>query len=262
MLDFHSHILPGLDDGAPDLNTALEMARIAVADGITEMVATPHYIEGSIENDRELILDHVGEFQKVLRWNNIPLRIWPGCEVYLSPNTPKLIKQGVVMTINDNNKYLLVELPMQSIPNYLEDILFEIKLQGVTPIIAHPERNLAIVDKPELAFDLVANGCFIQINSGSINGFYGKKVKQVANLFVKNSLIHLFGSDAHSAGGRCPRLRKALNHVERFSPRMLDKVAFYGKKLLSGEDVSIEIPSAFYINGIGFWERVKRLLIP
>lgn len=255
MLDFHSHILPGLDDGAPDLDTALEMAKIAVAEGITEMVATPHYIEGSMENNRELILGHVEKFQKVLKHEEIPLRILPGCEVYLSPTTPDLLRQGVLMTINDRFKYILVELPMQSIPNYLDDIIFDIKLQGVTPIIAHPERNLELGARPEKVLVLVEKGCLLQLNAGSFTGLYGSKVIKTAELLAENGLVHLLGTDAHSTGGRAPRITEALLKISEIEHQKR-KVINFGIEVTEGKPVTPEIPSEIIKQKRSFWEKI------
>lgn len=257
MLDFHSHILPWLDDGAPDMDTALEMARIAVEDGITEMVATPHFIEGSMENSKEAILQSVREFQHALDGKAIGLKIVPGAEIYLSPETPERLDRGELMTVNSGSKYLLVELPMRSIPTFTDEILFKLKVRGVTPIIAHPERNLELAGKPERILGLVAKGCLLQINSGSITGQYGEKVKKTARLLVKNDLIHLIGSDAHSSGGRSPKIHEALDIVEKIKPAQVGKLNEYGKRVLTGTEVTPEVPAEIQWNTRNLWERIK-----
>lgn len=260
MLDFHSHILPGLDDGAPDMDTALKMARIAVDDGIETMVATPHYIEGNMANHRDSIFEKVCEFQDVLNNEGIPLEVVPGCEVYQSPNTLALLQKGELMTINDVGKYLLIEFPMGSVPNFAEEILFELKVIGVTPVIAHPERNLLLGTVLGRTLALAARGCLLQINSGSITGLYGEKVKKTAHMLVKNDLVHLIGSDAHSAGGRCPKIRGALDIVEKLKPGKAVEIIEFGKKVLAGEEVTPEVPAEIRANGKRLWERIKSII--
>ncbi len=260
MLDFHSHILPGLDDGAPDMETAIEMARLAVADGITMMIATPHYLEKSMENHRCLILKCVKDFQKVLNNEGIPLEIIPGCEVYLSPNTSYLLKKGELMTINDGGKYLLVEFPMQSIPNYSEEVLFNLKVQGVTPVIAHPERYLQLGRDYKLVLNLIEKGCLLQINSGSITGLYGERVKENARILIENNLIHLIGSDAHSARGRSPKIREAIDIIERVKTGKKKEILLNGMKIHNGQEVDPEIPREIQGRRIGVWEKIKKII--
>ncbi len=260
MLDFHSHILPGLDDGAPDLETALEMARIAVKDGIKKMVATPHFIEGSMENNRETILIAVAEFQKELNLKNIPLTILPGAEIYLAPDTPDLLKKGEIMTVNNMGKYILIELPMQSIPQYTEDTLFELRLQEVVPIIAHPERNLELGRKPELILEMVTKGCLLQINSGSLTGVYGEKVRNIAKFLVANDLIHLVGSDAHTTGRRSPVVCKSLEVIEGVNPGKVKEINKYAEFILNAKDINPHIPSSIHGLKRGFWERLKTII--
>jgi len=257
MLDFHSHILPGLDDGAPDMDTALEMARIAVADGITEMVATPHYIEGSMENGIETTLSKVEEFQRALDEQSIPLKVFPGAEIYLSPETSKLLVGGELMTVNNKGKYLLVELPMQNVPDYVENILFELKVSGVTPIIAHPERNLELASNPNLILELVLKGYLLQINSGSVKGLYGKQVRKTAQLLIRNGLVHLVGSDAHSMGERSPKVREAMYITERLKHGQREKIADCGNIVLIGGEVTPESPTEFLDGAKGLWCRIK-----
>ncbi len=259
MLDFHAHILPGLDDGAPDMETALEMARIAVEDGITAMVAAPHFIEGSMENYRELVWDRVRQFQQALDAEGIPLRMIPGSEVYLSPETPGLIKEGRIMTINDAGKHVLVEFPMHEIPRFAERIIFEINLLGVTPVFAHPERNAELARNPGRIMELAAKGSLIQINSGSITGLYGKKIMKTARLLVENDLVHLIGSDAHSARGRAPRIQDAYQYIERLRPGKAKEIVENSQKIIAGIDVCYKEPVQGFKKAGGFWRKIRNL---
>ncbi len=255
MIDMHAHILPGLDDGAPDLETALEMARIAVEDGITTMVATPHFMEGVMENHRDLILEKVTEFQQVLNEENILLKIVPGCEVFLSPDTASRLVKGELMTVNNKGKHLLIEFPMQCIPSYAEQVLFELKVMGVTPIIAHPEKNIDLANKPKQVLSFINRGGLIQINGGSINGLYGKKVQKAARIFMTNGLIHFIGSDGHSCNLRTTKIQKALEMVDQLRDGQKNRVLGYSKKVIDGEDFVPTVPKG--ISSAGIWLQIK-----
>ena len=139
MIDIHSHILPGIDDGAGDAEAALGMARIALKDGISKMIATPHFIPGEIENTAEAVHNKCLEFKRLLAAEGIGLEIFPGTEVFITPDTPELIEGGGVCTLA-GSRYVLLELPMMSVPGYTGEVLYRLQLNGYIPIIAHPEQ--------------------------------------------------------------------------------------------------------------------------
>ncbi len=260
MVDLHAHILPGLDDGPADLETAVEMARIAVEDGISIIVAAPHFIEGSMENRKDLILQRVDEFQQVLDREGMPLKVIPGAEVYLSPETPERLRRGELLTINNRGTHLLVEFPIHSVPVFAEEILFKLKVLGVTPIIAHPERTIELFKQPERILELTAKGCLIQVNGGSLTGLYGEKVRKTACLLVEQDLIHLIGSDAHSTGGRSPKIKEALDIVEKIKPGKKEEIICNGEKVLVGEEVAARVPSEVQMDRKSFWKKIKSVL--
>ncbi|RDV84794.1 tyrosine-protein phosphatase [Ammonifex thiophilus] len=156
MIDIHTHILPGLDDGAEDLEEALSMARLALADGVTALVATPHVIRGSFFPSRQEILETVSLLNERLAEQGLPLRVLPGAEYRLEPDLPERLAKGELVPLNDAGRYLLVELPSTFVPPYAERVLYELQLQGVTPILAHPERNAELCRRPELLASLAA----------------------------------------------------------------------------------------------------------
>lgn len=214
MVDIHSHILPGLDDGARDMEEALAMADVATKDGITILVATPHVIKGVCDNQKPDILTNVGALNKSLRNNGNPLLILPGAEYHLDPGLPQQLADGKLLTIN-NTPYLLVELPNVLMSEITERILYEIQLQAVTPIIAHPERNHTLAQRPELLKAYLDRGCLAQVTSGSITGLFGRRVTRTAEQFLQAGWIHVIASDSHSAQGRAPQLSKAIAVIEQ-----------------------------------------------
>lgn len=214
MIDLHAHILPGLDDGSGDLAESVAMAEVARDDGIHTIVATPHVLQGVFDNDKNKILSAVKALNQTLQEQGIAVKILPGAEYYLEADLPLKLAQGELLTINDNGRYLLVELPSAFIPEYSAQALYEIQLQGVTPIIAHPERNAGFSRRPTILEELISRGVLAQVTSASITGLFGKKVKQTAYSFIKQGLIHLISSDAHSSKVRAPLLSQAQKEIE------------------------------------------------
>ena len=167
MVDLHAHILPGFDDGAQSAAEAVEMAYQAEQDGIGTIVATPHIIDPA-PADRERILAAVDELQDRLAQGGIRIRLLPGAEIHITSSLVALAKQGRLMTLNDTGKYLLLELPLLEIPWFTETTIFGLLTAGITPIIAHPERNHELARRPDLLKRLVERGCLTQISSGSL----------------------------------------------------------------------------------------------
>lgn len=215
MIDLHAHILPGFDDGAPDLGEALSMARLAAEDGIAALVATPHVIEGRYRAEKGEILFAVEQLNNELCRYGVPLRILPGAEYRLEPDLPERLARGELLTLNDGGRYLLVELPSALVPPYAERALYELQLQGITPIVAHPERNAAFCRRPDLLQALVSRGVPAQLTAGSLTGMFGREIAKAAFSFLEHGLVHLLASDAHSSAGRPPVLSLALREVER-----------------------------------------------
>lgn len=149
MIDIHVHILPELDDGARNLEDALEMAGQACADGISAVVATPHVVSGLYPNARETILEAVEHFSAIIEQRGIPLKIMPGAEYRLEPDLPDRLAGGELLTLNNSGRHLLVELPASHIPQYTDRVIYELLLQGVVTVIDHPERNAGFVKENE-----------------------------------------------------------------------------------------------------------------
>lgn len=217
MIDIHSHILPELDDGAGSLQESLAMGRLATADGIRMMVATPHVITGLYPHSRETILAAVAQLCRDFADNGIPLVILPGAEYRLEPDLPQRMSRGELLTINDGGRYLLVELPADQVPARTDQVFYELQLQGVTTIIAHPERNAVFARTPSLLYDLVDCGSLVQLTSGSLTGHLGTAAAAAARTFLKKGCAHFIASDAHSSGKRAPSLTEALKKAARLA---------------------------------------------
>ena len=244
MIDIHSHILPGIDDGAKDQEEALEMARLAVADGIRVMVATPHLFKHqSMDldaiNEKSVILERLDRFRDRLAAEGIALEILPGCDVPLSADTLRLLAEDRVLTVNDGKRYLLLELPHFSIPPTLEDICFRLQSLGLTPIITHPERQPLIQERPERLGRLVELGCLAQLTAGSLTGGFGRRIARVSRQLVKKGYIHLLASDAHNTRGRPPILSQAVSALSKLvgPEQARAMVTLTPEKIIKGEPV-------------------------
>ena len=213
MIDVHAHILAGMDDGPTTLNQSLEMARIAVGDGIRTMIATPHCLNGLHVNWRPDIISACAEFNSVLKKNQIPLKVLPGSEVHLNPEIIKEIENGRLMTLNDLGRYFFLELPDQFIPEAVIKIINRLKKNKITPIITHPERNISIQHDVALLSDFVSSGALTQITAASLTGVFGQYAYKCSQRIIEMEITHFVASDAHSPVGRPPRLSTAFERL-------------------------------------------------
>jgi protein-tyrosine phosphatase len=209
MIDLHCHVLPGIDDGSATLEDSLAFCRIAVEDGVGTLVCTPHMREGFYVNRAEAIRASLEGLRREVEAAGIPLELLPGCEVHIAPGLPEAIAAGEVMTYNDGGRYLLLELPYRQYPVKVEDLVFSLKLAGVTPVLAHPERIRFFQDDLGRVETLVRMGCLGQLTSSSLTGTFGARVRDLSEEMIHRGLVHLLGSDAHDTSYRPPRLAAA-----------------------------------------------------
>jgi len=215
LIDLHAHILPGLDDGVQNTREAINTARQAFYQGITHIVATPHIIPNVYQNETAVIIDKVKALQQTLNEQKVPVRILPGAEYYLEPELPSKLARGELLTLNGCGKHLLVELPHLYLPDYAEYTLFELQLNEVAPVLAHPERNRTLGQHPERLRHLVHRGILVQITSGSLTGLYGKEVRAAAEFFVREGLVHFIATDLHGPGRRLSVIQDARERLIR-----------------------------------------------
>ncbi|MFC7062325.1 tyrosine-protein phosphatase [Halobacillus seohaensis] len=202
MIDIHSHILPGIDDGASTLKDSLEMARAAVDDGMDTIIATPHHQNGKYTNVSDEIMDQVAEFNIQLEKNQIPLTVLPGQETRIYGDFIEGLRSKEVLTLNNQGSYVFVEFPSDSVPRYTSKLLFDIQVEGYQPIIVHPERNREIIQHPDILYNLVKKGAFTQVTAASVTGRFGKNIKKFSHQLIEANLTHLIASDAHNTDSR------------------------------------------------------------
>jgi len=215
VIDLHTHILPGLDDGAGDMAQAVAMCRLAANDGTTTMVATPHMFDGVYNVDREQILHGVQRLAEALAQEGIKLQLLPGADVYAHAGLVDLLRSGKAMTVADGDKYLMVELSRDVLPPQTEEMLFSVQLMGITPILTHPERHPEIQKSISVLARLVRTGNLVQVTAASLTGRFGRRAEKCGWALMEKRLAHLVASDAHSLESRPPGLSQARREVQR-----------------------------------------------
>jgi len=201
VIDIHCHILPGLDDGSPDMPTSIAMARLAAAAGISTMIGTPHWIEDEHETDPAVVRQISRDLQAELNSRAIPLTVLPGNEALICPDLPDRVKKGDVLTLADRGTHLLLELPCEDLPTYVDDVIFKLQLQGITPVLAHVERYTYVRSDWHVLDRWVQRGCLAQVNVSSLDSGRGDDVAQD---LVDRGLVACTATDAHDAKHRMP----------------------------------------------------------
>lgn len=197
MIDIHSHILPGIDDGAATQEDALAMLMSAQKAGVTRIVATPHILDWSDEAYLERIKDVFRSMKTLIRERDIRVELILGAEILISHDLSLRLEKNSEFTLGGNKRYVLMELPFMEIPIYFEDVIFELKTKGITPVIAHVERYYQIIKHPEYTDKIINSGALIQSNAGSFSGKYGRSVRRTAVRLLKKGKIHIIASDSH-----------------------------------------------------------------
>ncbi len=265
MIDLHSHVLFGLDDGPRTMDESIRMCWMSYREGIRTIVATPHTLNGAYQNSRPTILQKVIQLNEAIAqsgfrsskfgvrtesrrpWGQMrELRILPGADVRFSEEILPRLDRGEVMTVADGKKFLILEFPFHAIPYRAEEVIFQLLAKGVTPILSHPERNLEIARKPDRYIAMIRMGCLGQVTAMSLTGGFGAKIKSVAQELLKRRLVHLIASDAHDLNGRPPGLLEAVIEAERIVGRREARrmVSEYPKAIVEGKrpDVLDPIP--------------------
>ena len=217
--DLHTHVLPGVDDGAPEMEYALQMLRNAAAGDVQRLAVTPHcnrpyeapnYLDADLKNRFLQLQQAAGE---------IPVELVLGAEAYVDDQLPQLLEQKKIPTIN-GSRYLLMEFPVDAKPAFFEDKLSSILALGYIPLVAHPERYVAVCNTPQIVMPWLDMGCHLQLTGGSVMGEYGKIVHKTATFLLQQDLVACIASDAHGLHHRSNFLLDAYDHLcLRYSKR-------------------------------------------
>ncbi len=227
MVDIHCHILPGLDDGADSPETALQMAEMAITDGITHVVGTPH-ANAEYRFCPELVKERQNDLQARV---GDRLKLATGCDFHLSFENLQDVRQNPQKyTINQKN-YLLVEFADFAIPPNIDKTLHHLQLARLQPIITHPERNGLIRAQPERLWRWVHQGCYVQVTAQSLLGRFGQATQRLVEQWLDEGRIHFFASDAHNLKSRPLRLREAFEAVATRRGEKVARALFYDNPL-------------------------------
>ena len=243
MIDIHSHILPRFDDGAVNEEESIAMAREAVRQGITTIVASPHHRNGKYNNNRTEVLNHTEIMNQLFVQEGIPLKVLPAQEVRIFGELLEEYEAGDVLSINDDGKYMLIEFPSASVPRYAEKLLTDLQFERITPIIVHPERNQELMENPSLLYNLVKKGCITQVTAASVAGMFGKKVQKFTFSLIEANLTHLIASDAHNLSSRSFYMDVAFNTIEKkYGYDTVDLFLSNAEAVVNGKGITKDMP--------------------
>ena len=209
MIDFHTHIIPNIDDGSRSVEETFNLIKEAKEAGFEGIILTSHYIENYYETDAPERDVWVKAISDSLKAKGIETNLYIGNEIYISENIMDLLINRKASTIN-NTSYVLFEMPLNAEPMNLYDVIYSLQENKLIPVLAHPERYSFIQKEPELVYDLIQKGVLMQANYGSILGQYGEKTEIIVRKFLENNMIHFLGSDVHRQNSIYKRIPKAL----------------------------------------------------
>jgi protein-tyrosine phosphatase len=213
VIDLHSHILPGVDDGATSLAQALDMAQMAVADGIQVMACTPHFMPGVYNNDARDIAYRVDQFSRELRANGVDLQVVLGADAHIRPDFIDALRAHQIPTLN-GTRYVLFEPPHDIMPQRIDDLLHNILVAGFVPVLTHPERLRWIEKNYAMVQQLARDGVWMQVTAGSLTGRFGKRPHYWAQRMLAEGLVSILATDAHNTTSRPPLLSEAVAIAE------------------------------------------------
>ncbi len=242
IIDIHSHILPGVDDGAKDMDMTMEMIRIYKRNGVNKIIVTPHYVKNSsMSTSLEDIKKVLEEVRQEIERAALDFEIYLGHEIYLCRDLLDKLETGKVGTMNGTS-YVFVELPQMDIPDYTRGLIRELVDAGYRPILSHPEKNTLIIEDINIVYDFIQDGALIEVDIPSVCGNFGRDVKRASQKLLKHKMVHFLATGAHSSIRRTPRIDSGIGEIEELIGEELFKRLTYDnpKKVIEGEIIEIE----------------------
>ncbi|WP_133470251.1 tyrosine-protein phosphatase [Paraglaciecola marina] len=208
MIDLHSHILPNIDDGARSIEEAILMLELAIEQGVSTQVLTPHIMPGRFDNKLLNIEQAFLRFTAVARVHSLPIKLLYGAEVRIGHHIIEMVESNSLPYLGFYNgkKVFLLEFPRDEVPFGSDNLIVWLLKRDIIPIIAHPERNIVFMEKREMLENFVRMGCLIQITAASITGKFGKKVQAMSEELLTGGMVNAVASDCHNLKGRAPDL--------------------------------------------------------
>lgn len=241
MIDLHCHILPGIDDGAENLEASIAMAEKAINQGITHVLCTPHHNNGKYTNSKSEIINQVANLQAELEKRNLPLTLFEGQEVRITGTLLDEIKADRILFTDIEDTYILIEFPTLDIPAYTEQLFFKLRAMQKIPIIVHPERNAKFRENPNLLIPFLEMGCLAQLTAPSYVGVFGKSIQKTAKLMVEHNLVQMVASDAHGVHKRNFYLKEAYKKIQKdFGKETVTDMQNVAKAVINGDHVEYD----------------------
>lgn len=239
MIDVHSHIVFEVDDGAKNIEQSLEMLQEAYEAGFTDIILTPHYIEGYYENDANKINEKIAKLQSLQ--NSVKLH--PGNEIYITENIMDLLKEEKAQSLA-RSRYVLFELPLNAEPLNLNKVIYSILEQRKVPVLAHPERYPMVQKNPNILLDLINEGVILQSNYVSILGQYGAEAKSTIKKMLKSNMVHLIGSDVHRPETIYWNVKEAAKKIVKIvgEKKFYELTTINPEKILKNEIIDVVEP--------------------
>lgn len=229
-IDIHAHLLPKIDDGAKDLDTSLEMFRIAEKSGIRKMILTPHFKPMRHNAGPEKIATLIGQMEAKLKEEKIDIQLYPGNELYYHSEMVSRLEEKQACTMAGSD-YVLVEFGPMDEYDYIRNGIYQVIAGGYCPILAHAERYEAVSRGEERVETLIQMGCYIQLNAGSIMGQFGFGTKQFTKKLLKQRLVHFVATDAHDTAKRAPKLNECAKYIGKKFGEAYMRELFYENPL-------------------------------
>jgi protein-tyrosine phosphatase len=205
MIDLHCHLLPGLDDGAADLDMSRSMVKLLLADGVSTVACTPHILPGLYDNSGPAILEAIQRLRDVFGQEGIHIELVSGADNHIAPDFVADLHRGHLLPLA-GSRYVLMEPPHHVAPPKLEDLFFNVLVAGYVPVLTHPERLTWLDSRYSVIRRLVKRGVWMQVTAGSLTGNFGRNARYWAERMVEEGLVHILATDAHDDNRRAPNL--------------------------------------------------------
>lgn len=239
VIDIHAHVLPEVDDGSGSMEETLQMLQIAQEEGITDIIATPHYQSGRFYTPADMVMEILLEVQDRAEEAGIGIRLYPGTEIYFRSGLEERLEGGQLATMNGGNRILVEFGPMEEF-SYIRNAMEELCGIGYVPILAHVERFRCMLEKASRVGELRGMGCEIQANAGSISGKYGFRIRKYLQGLLEERMIDYVGTDAHDTAGRAPYIKKCIDFLyKKFDADYVEAVLYRNaeRNLLEKEEL-------------------------
>lgn len=244
MIDIHTHIIPGIDDGAKEIKDTIILLKEAKEAGFDTVITTPHYIAGNYETTPGEVETILEKIKLILQKEKIEVKLCMGNEVYITNNMDEMIQKKEISTLN-NSRYLLFELPMNSKILNLDNLIFNLLSINIVPIIAHPERYSYVQKNPNLLLEWIEKGVLFQGNLGSFAGNYGKKAQKTMIKLLKHEMIHFLASDVHRKNTIYLQTNNILGKLAKLigEEKVNTLMNQNPEKIINDEEIQVTLPT-------------------